>query len=70
MLGKYCQTAEVPDEIVSDGNEMYVTFTADSSGNNVGFLAYYYAEYADKKYQGATSSNKLPTDYLVSVVSR
>ena len=47
VLGKYCRTSEIPDEIVSEGNEMYVTFAADSSGNEVGFLAHYRTEYAD-----------------------
>jgi len=41
ILGKYCKLSQVPDEIISEGNEMFVAMSSDSSGNNVGFSAYY-----------------------------
>ena len=41
FLGRFCKFADVPDEILSEGNEMFITFATDSSGNDVGFLASY-----------------------------
>ena len=41
FLGKYCEASQIPKQIVARGNGMYVTFTSDSSGNDVGFGATY-----------------------------
>ena len=38
-LGRYCQISQVPNEIVFNGNEMFVIFSTDSSGNDIGFSA-------------------------------
>ncbi|XP_078487610.1 tolloid-like protein 1 [Ciona intestinalis] len=41
FLGRFCQRSAIPDDIESPGNEMYVTFSSDSSGSEIGFDATY-----------------------------
>ncbi|CAK8698599.1 unnamed protein product [Clavelina lepadiformis] len=49
FLGKFCDISQIPSEIVTEGNEMFVTFASDSSGNDMGFQARYSTRQAPVK---------------------
>merc|ERR1739838_1286467 len=63
FLGKYCEASQIPKQIVARGNGMYVTFTSDSSGNDVGFGATYTSRpaSADPVTTATTTTTAEPT---------
>jgi len=68
-LGKFCKLSQIPDELVSSGNQMYVIFSSDSSGNNVGFSASYETREKITTTTAIPKTKEKPTKPLMTTTS-